>query len=326
MSITSEHSTKAKRKHISVWQLVSLILIALFLTFPLFIIIYNDIPALYLPFGDHIRIDHILTFILVFICVYYLARKIRYILYLLAGTAIFTMLILTLIGKYSFKDLYMDYSSFIYSLNKGPIQFEFAKPKKTGDNTFPKETEFRNAINYTNEEVRNYAAQIAVRHFEKYINNSNIRLIHFFSIFKEIRKRWRYVYDPSSGDYLASASETIRQLKVDGKFKGDCDDYSILMAACIKAVGGEVRLVRTQVSVGGQTTGHVYPEVYVGGIKDLENVNYLIKQVLFPKENRDEPIYYHVDGNERVWLNFDYNDYYPGGKYQSPVRIAELFI
>lgn len=318
--------TKKRRKELKFYQVLLLIIVALFLSFPLFIIIYNDIPPIYLPFGKGYRIDHILTFVIVFICVYYLTRKIRYIIFLLTGTAVFTMLVLSLFGKYGFGDFYYDYSSFIHNLNHGPIRFEFTENKKVEVEVFPKEAEFRAAINYTDENVRNYAAQIAVMHFEKSINNSNRRLIHFFSIFKEIRKRWRYVYDPSTGDYFASASETIQQLKADGKFKGDCDDYSILMAACIKSVGGEVKLVRTQVSNGGQVSGHVYPEVLVGGVKDLEDVNYLIKRVLFVKENNNEPIYYHVDELERVWLNFDYNDYYPGGKYQSPVRIAELFI
>lgn len=320
------HKKTEAQKELGMMQLLLLILIVILLSFPLFIIIYNDVPPVYLPFSDHIRIDHVLTFSTVFLIVYYLARKIRYILYLLFGTAVFTMIVLTATKKYTFYDLYLDYASFIYNINKSAIRFEFTEPQNPEDKIFPRASEFRAAIDYTNEIVRNYAADIAVMHFEEYSNSSNLRLIQFFSVFKEVRKRWRYVYDPVDSEYFAKASETVLQLRSDGKFKGDCDDYSILMAACIKAIGGEVRLIRTQVSSGGNVTGHVYPEVLVGNIKELENINYLIKQVLFVKENKDEPIYYHVDEKDRVWLNFDYNDYYPGGKYQSPVRVAELYI
>ena len=303
-----------------------LILIAILLTLPLFIVIYNHMPPLYLPFTDKVRVDHIITFSFVFICVYYLARRIRYWLYFIFATAVFTMTITSLMGKYTFFHLYHDYSAFLYSLNKSAIQFTFTSEENPEDNVFANASKFRDAIDYTNESVRNYAASIAVMNFEKYTTNSNRRVIQFFSVFKEIRKRWRYVYDPIGTDYFAKASETIRQLKVDGKFKGDCDDYTILMAACIKAIGGDVKLVRTTIHTSTGAIGHIYPEVLVGNLKDLENVNYLIKQVLFPAENRDEPIYYHVDEENMVWLNFDYNDYYPGGKYQSTIRKAVLRI
>lgn len=321
----SGQNTEKKRKGLSPLWVVFLTLVVLMLGLPLFIIIYNHIPAIYIP-GTETRIDHVLTFIAVFISAYYLARKIRHILFLFVATGLFTMTVLTFLGRYSFPLLYKDYKTFLYSINQNAIRFKFTKSPNPEDNVFPKASQFRKAIDYTNPTVRNYAATIAVMHFEKHSNNRNMRLVQFFSIFKEIRKRWRYVFDPVDGDYFASASETIGQLKADGKFKGDCDDYSILMAACIKAVGGEVRLVKTQVSSGGIVTGHVYPEVYVGNQKDLENVNYLIREVLFIKENKGKPIYYHVDANHQVWLNFDYNDYYPGGKYQSTARMGELRI
>ena len=51
---------------------------------------------------------------------------------------------------------------------------------------------------------------------------------------------------------------------------GDCDDHSILMAACIRAIGGTPRLIHTK--------GHIYPEIYIGKKSDLEAINYLIKK------------------------------------------------
>jgi transglutaminase-like putative cysteine protease len=60
-------------------------------------------------------------------------------------------------------------------------------------------------------------------------------------------------------------------------FSGDCDDHSILMAASVRAIGGTPRLIHTK--------GHIYPEILIGTLNDLETVNYLIKNVLFEKES-----------------------------------------
>ncbi len=306
-------------------QVVLLILIVCVVSFPLFIIIYNHIPPVYLPFTEGVRIDHVLTFAVVFTTVYILARRIRYFLYLFFAGGLLALSITSFTGHYTFRQLYSDYSAFLHGINHSAIRFRFDN-RNPEDAVFGLASQFREAIDYRSESVRNYAADIAVMHFEEYVNNSNRKIIQFFSVFKEIRKRWRYVFDPVSDEYFAKASETVRQLKSDGRFKGDCDDYSILMAACIKAIGGEVKLVRTTVQTEQGSIGHVYPEVLAGTVKDLENISYLIRQVLFVKENQDQPIYYHVDENGRVWLNFDYNDYYPGGKYQSTIRRSELRI
>jgi hypothetical protein len=76
---------------------------------------------------------------------------------------------------------------------------------------------------------------------------------------------------PKDGDYIATASESLSY------FSGDCDDHSILMAASVRAIGGTPRLIHTK--------GHIYPEILIGTLNDLETVNYLIKNVLFEKES-----------------------------------------
>ena len=149
----------------------------------------------------------------------------------------------------------------------------------------------------------------------------------FFSVFKEVYGQWKYVYDPANEDYYSKASETLSQLAYDEYFKGDCDDYSIMMAACIKAIGGEVRLVRTTVKKSnGDEIGHLYPEVKFGNTEDLETVVYLIKNIYFINETKGFPIHYFQDSKGFIWLNFDYNDAYPGGKYQSEIRESEIVI
>ena len=138
-----------------------------------------------------------------------------------------------------------------------------------------------------------------------------LRLIHIkligwlgytrFTVFKEINGRWNYVNDPKDGDYIATASESLDY------FSGDCDDHSILMAAAIRSIGGTPRLIHTK--------GHIYPEILIGSMIDLEKINYLIKNVLFVKESYGKKIHYHIDERGQVWMNLDYTATYPGGPF-----------
>ena len=301
---------------------VVIALVAAVLAFPVYVFIYKYMPVIRLPFSN-IRIDHFITFIPVYAVVLYLALRIRVLLiYLILGGM--TLLLLSgMIGIYGFGDLYQDYKTTVYNLREGAKVFYF---EKEGVEVFPNASRFQEAINYQNKSVRDYSVNIAVKWFKEYNSSGNRKVIHYFSIFKEIRANWLYVFDPEDSEFYSLASETIKLLNSDGKFKGDCDDYSILMAACIKAVGGKVRLVRTRIQRGGETVGHVYPEVMVGNVKDLENINYLIRTVLFEKENSGKPIFYCEDPDGSVWLNFDYNDFYPGGMFASKIRIATLEI
>ena len=88
------------------------------------------------------------------------------------------------------------------------------------------------------------------------------------------------------------------------------------MAACIKAIGGVPRLVRTN--------GHLYPELLIGTKKDLESINYLVKRKLFKHESKDNTLKYHIDENNQVWLNLDYTAKYPGGRFMSEKIIGVL--
>jgi hypothetical protein len=168
---------------------------------------------------------------------------------------------------------------------------------------------------------------MAVANFKEYAGSfPSLKILHCFSIFKEVRTRWNYVYDPKGDEYYSKTSVTLLQLEDDDKFKGDCDDYSILIAGLFTAVGGEVRLVRTEVETPTRTIGHLYPELLIGNVKDLEKISYFIKNELFVMESMDKPIFYYEDFEGNIWLNMDYNDYYPGGKYQSYVRKAVIKI
>jgi transglutaminase-like putative cysteine protease len=129
-------------------------------------------------------------------------------------------------------------------------------------------------------------------------------------VFKEINNNWNYVSDPKGREYIASASESVKYLS------GDCDDHSILMAACIRSIGGIPRLIHTD--------GHIYPEILIGNKVDLETINYLVKKVLFPDESKGKSLHYHIDERGNIWLNLDYTAKYPGGPFMNEEILSAL--
>ena len=91
-----------------------------------------------------------------------------------------------------------------------------------------------------------------------------------------------------------------------------------MMAALIKAVGGEVRLIRT--------ANHMYPEVKVCSYEQFPDIIDLIKNRLFFKESLGNRIYYHLDEWNNIWLNFDYTNIYPGGAFMEDEIIGIMEI
>lgn len=316
-----EDEKKIKHKPSSV---IVLGLVSAVLTMPLFVLLYKYFPSMEIPLGDSsIRLDHILLFLVLFFVTYYLLKKLRVLIYFVLIGGLVVLTITNFSGIYTLENLYHDYAQFLYDLSENSLRQKF----ENKDTYFKKEKELREAIDYKNPEVHNYAASIAIKNFQENAHLSKSRKwVQFFSVFKEVYGQWKYVYDPINEDYYSNASHTIDQLEYDDFFKGDCDDYSIMMAACIKSIGGEVRLVRTIVQQNGKEIGHMYPEVKFGDSKDLEVVVYLIKNVFFVEESKGKSIFYYKDHKGFVWLNFDYNDEYPGGRYMSEVRESEIVI
>ena len=66
---------------------------------------------------------------------------------------------------------------------------------------------------------------------------------------------WKYVNDPKGFEYFSPASETIKL-----KLSGDCDDFAIVMAATLQAIGANTRVVMAY----GEKSGHAYAEVNMG--------------------------------------------------------------
>jgi hypothetical protein len=132
-----------------------------------------------------------------------------------------------------------------------------------------------------------------------------------FSLLKYVKSNFRYVSDPSNFDYFAPPQESIELMG------GDCDDYSILVASVLKAIGANVRIV--------WAPKHVYPELYCGNKMEFEKYVSAI-YTLFEQEIGKKHIYYRIDKNGNYWINIDYTDLYPGSVYQSNEVLSIIYI
>ncbi|MFC1731567.1 hypothetical protein ACFL6I_14720 [candidate division KSB1 bacterium] len=283
---------------------VHLLLVALsiLVTIPLFIIIYRYVPNIKIPFKQGIRIDHYLTFSLIFLFNYLIIKIFRNITIGLLIAVIIVLLTNEVRneGRYGITDIVKDYQSLIFFIKKQPIHIPFLKEYKMTIRDAP---EIIDAIDYNNSKLRSFAIENATKYFtDKHLYYRYKNTIRYFSLFKSIKENWQYIPDPQNEEYYAKASETAELLA------GDCDDYAIFIAACIKAIGGEVRLIRTP--------NHLYPEVKICVEKNFDPVHYLIKEILFENESRNKSVYYHKDDGY-IWLNFDYTADYPGGAFLS---------
>jgi hypothetical protein len=277
-----------------------LTVVSALITLPLFVIVYRYVPDIIIPLGDGLRIDHILTFIVIFIVIRLFVALIRFFLYGLLIIMIFVMFVGQINGRYGFTQMYSSYVDLITFVGTNTVKIPFLPNTKT---TIKDADKIIAAIDYHNPKVRDFAVKSSLNYFTKEKYNEKFRnVVKYFSVFKTLSK-WQYVNDPLGEDYYAKASESVSLMS------GDCDDYSILMAACIKAIGGEVRLVRT--------LDHLYPEVKVCNKKNFPAIIGLIKRQLFYKESLGGRIYFHTDEYDNIWLNFDYTEIYPGGKYMT---------
>ncbi|RXR18962.1 transglutaminase domain-containing protein [Flavobacterium amnicola] len=289
------------------WDTVVISILNVLLTLPTFIIAHHN----FLELDTRIPIDRILLFIIIFIVFHYILIAIKK--YIIIGVFIYLVMLFygTLVGGYSFYRVYDDYRSMMYTMGDNPYPQDIIIDKLL---PFPNKSKVLKAIDFTNPKVRNFALSATTKHFQeaKQIKGySEYRsIIQSFAVFKEIKSRWNYVNDPIGSNYIATASETLQH------FSGDCDDHAILMAAGVKAVGGIPRLIHTD--------AHIYPEIYIGTKRDLENITFLIRKVLFVEESKGKQIHYHIDERGHIWLNLDYTGTYPGGKFMSETILGQL--
>jgi hypothetical protein len=286
------------------WDDVIIFVMNILIAIPLFIIAHQNLIELNWIFN----LDRILLFLLMIVVIQLILRLLRTIIIICIFIYILVLFYGTASGNYGFNSVFEDYDSMLYTMSDNPNPQDIIIAKLL---PFPNKSKIINAIEYENPRVRNFAVMATSKNFKKIKGYSDYRtLIQCFAVFKEINSRWNYVSDPKDGDYIATASESLSY------FSGDCDDHSILMAASVRAIGGTPRLIHTK--------GHIYPEILIGTLNDLETVNYLIKNVLFEKESYKKQLHYHIDERGQVWLNLDYTAKYPGGPFMSEEILGAL--
>lgn len=277
------------------WNSIIILVLNILIAIPIFIVAHKKIMDVNWPY----ELDHILLFLLIVLIIQVILHAMRTILIIAIGLYFIALLIGNLTDNYGFKSIYDDYKYMIYALQDSPHPEDYILNKLT---PFPEKTAILQAIEFDNPRVRDFALKAIDANFKSISGYDKHRtLIQSFAVFKEINSRWTYVSDPRNEEYIAKASESLLYLA------GDCDDHSVLMAACIKSIGGNPRLVHTD--------GHIYPEICIGSLADLETVNFLIKNELFKKESQNKAIHYHRDEYGQIWLNLDYTADYPGGPY-----------
>ncbi|RAR47348.1 transglutaminase domain-containing protein [Flavobacterium lacus] len=286
------------------WDDVIIFVLNVLIAIPVFIILHQNLkdPEWYF------NIDRILIAIILLIIIQLILRLIRTILILGIATYFIILIYGTVFSGYGFESVFQDYGYMIYSMSENPNPQDLMISKLL---PFPNKTQILNAIEYDHPQVRNFALTATTLHFKEIKGQQEHRkMIQCFAVFKEIRNRWNYVNDPKGQEYIAHATESLIH------FSGDCDDHAILMAACIRAIGGTPRLIHTG--------GHIYPEMLVGKKSDLEAAVYLIKELLFVSESKNKEIHYHIDERGQIWLNLDYTARYPGGPFMSEEILGAL--
>lgn len=279
--------------------------LAYLLLIPFVFVVFRYIPNAHWP----LNLDRVLLFLALVALITFVLRKQKIIVAALWLLVFGILTVGSLSNGYGFRLAYKDFKEMAFGIFTEP------EPESTPRDLrpFPHKTKYIQAVDYYNPDVRNYAVSLtADDSLKKYITDYHEyrRLIQCFAVFRDINKRWNYVNDPLGQEYLVKASENLEF------FSGDCDDHSIMMAAAVMSIGGTMRLVHT--------TEHVYPEILIGDRQNLEDVNYLIKQVMFKDESDGKRLHYHVDNQKQIWLNLDYTARYPGGDFLGSDIIAIL--
>jgi hypothetical protein len=295
---------KEKFRIKSPWDMIIIFVLNILITIPIFIIAHQNLVVL--DWANHF--DRILLFIVILVVIQLALRALRRVTLISVILYFILLLFGTLSGKYGFQSVFEDYRSMVYTMSEDPYPQDIIISKLL---PFPNKSKILDAIEYQNPRIRNFAIMATSKHFREVKGYYDIHtIIQSFAVFKEINSRWNYVSDPKGRDYIAKATESLQYLS------GDCDDHSVFMAACIKSIGGTTRLIHTK--------GHIYPELYIGTQKDLEQINYVINKVLFPTESKNQTLNYHIDERGDVWLNLDYTAKYPGGPFMNEEILGAL--
>ena len=264
-------------------------LILIFLTVPLSLIIGRWMPEMIVPFGDGFSAHGILSFLLGYVILSIILNPFKNFINTIGIIGFFGLLFMLWngdINEESIREMYLSGVSKITQnkiLGKS-INHEDAIIKALKDDSGIEEFMANNST--------------GLKRYNLPIDSS---IVSSFAIFKKVSNpHWKYKKDPDYRELFRPVSETI-QTKT-----GDCDDYAICLAACMRKCGGCAQIVHAD--------GHLYPTLLVGKIAEKSKINRIIRKI-FPSAKGKKINYLEID-NE-LWLNMDYSARYPGGTFLS---------
>lgn len=120
-------------------------------------------------------------------------------------------------------------------------------------------------------------------------------------IFDYLQTNWEYISDPYRAEFFADAQQSLTH------YRGDCDDFAIALATCIRSVGGLCRIVAGYRLKGG----HAYAQVCLGATNLLDIDRYLMDR--YPENGSQFEYCVQVDKWGNRWLNLDNRHSSPGG-------------
>ncbi len=305
------------------WRNVIFFVATLLITIPILPVVYKLIPNL-----NWNGWDRLLEFFLL-LCAVGAVLSIRRWFDIVAFVLMLTILTMGTIkdNGYGFRQLAQDYGVFKYERkHNSKIKTKPIIIPKTKDNKYEAyNNKIRLAADYKNPVVRNFAVQQTTEEpFSTFgsqqYSDDLMNIVHAFAVFKAINSNWKYVHDPNGFEYNSKASETI-QNRSNGKFTGDCDDHAILMAACVQAVGAKARIVLSS----DHEICHAYPELYLGSYNNTITAFYFIEK-LFPEYRGSQEFHYYKDDNGDYWLNLDYTEPYPGGRFLQDSIMSIIYL
>ncbi len=112
------------------------------------------------------------------------------------------------------------------------------------------------------------------------------------SVHRYISAEWKYVNDPlfAGRDYYSPADRTLA-----AGLAGDCDDFAILLASSIEAIGGKARILGGDCNSGA----HAWAEVYIGSSDAWKDTLNILK-ISYPGISVS-----YIDGGS-YWLSLDW--------------------
>ncbi|MDA3937808.1 MAG: transglutaminase-like domain-containing protein [Spirochaetia bacterium] len=115
------------------------------------------------------------------------------------------------------------------------------------------------------------------------------------AVHRYISGEWKYVNDPlfAGSDYYSPADRTLAV-----GLAGDCDDFAILLASSIEAIGGRARIVGGDCNEGA----HAWSEVYIGSSDAWKDTVSILKKS-YPGISIN-----YIDGGSAAgyWLSLDW--------------------